>query len=355
MINKKYSHILDGVIREELPTNVDLKERVMSKAGTVRPSTFKPRMKLVPSLIIALAAVVLLSTLGYAIYHWINDPGLQAVQNAGLVTKLEDTAQPTRQPTQKPVEPPAALRVNQSQTVEGVSLNLSWVYLDSTQLLFGLDFSELPANISVGFPVITINEKPLQEGQLLSTYLESKISGVIYRSTQVLQPESVGNQIKLSIEIPLLRLTDGKETQAAVFHFTVAEVPLLSGQTLPIQQTITASVNGKKLQLHSFRMNPAMAEAIVCPVISSETDFKITQSLLSASKTDAITFAVAKQVEVEGYPCQQVNFNLKENSGSGPFTLTVNHDWQFLIDRPSVDQIPGVKLTAQDPTPEPVA
>src|SRR5512137_130184 len=101
MKNKNYSPILDWVIDEDLPTHVDLRERVMSKAAPVKLETPTTHLKLVPSLIIALIAVVLLSSLVYAIYRLVIDPGLHAVQDAGLVTKLNTTAQPTRQPTQK--------------------------------------------------------------------------------------------------------------------------------------------------------------------------------------------------------------------------------------------------------------
>lgn len=68
----------------------------------------------------------------------IGDPGLQSVQDAGLVTDLDVTAQPTILPTQTPARTPQpASSPALSQTLEGVTLTLDWVYLEEGRLAMG--------------------------------------------------------------------------------------------------------------------------------------------------------------------------------------------------------------------------
>jgi len=349
------SHILDWVVDDKVPSQHHLAERVMKEASQSPRRISTPRMKLATSLFVAVTALVLLSTLGYAIYRLVNDPGLQAVQDAGLVTGMDTTSQPTILPTvPSTTVQPIALMIDQSQTVEGVSMTLDWVYLDTTRLLYGVQFTELPDNVSVGFPTVKVNDQPLGEKQQESKYLHSTASQVIYSSYQVLQPDASGDKVKLQLEIPLLRNENGEEIQAAVFQFSLQDVPLYTGQTLRFQQTAAVSVNGVEMQLRSLRLTPAAVEAVVCPSPASSAVFSVEQASLSANEIDESPFISTQLVDDQGSFCQQVSFAPQGIEESQLLTLTVNEDWKFYIHPPTEDQMPGIKVAAPQPSPQPV-
>lgn len=349
------TQILDWVVDDKVPSQQHLADRVMKEAAQPSRKIATPRMKLATSLFVAVTALVLLSTLGYAIYKLVYDPGLQAVQDAGLVTGMDTTSQPTIQPTvPSTMVQPIALMIDQSQTVEGVSMTLDWVYLDTTRLLYGVQFTELPDAVSVGFPTVKVNDQPLGEKQQESKYLHSTASRAIYSSYQVLQPDASGDKVKLQLEIPLLRNENGEEVQAAVFQFSLQDVPLYTGQTLRFQQTAAVSVNGVEMQLRSLRLTPAAVDAVVCPSPASSAVFSVEQASLTANEIDESPFISTQPVDDQGAFCQWVSFAPQRIEESQRLTLTVNEAWKFYIDPPIEDQMPGIKVAAPQPTPQPV-
>jgi hypothetical protein len=308
------------------------------------------------AVIAAILALLLLTGIAYAVGRLIIDPGLQSVQDAGLVTDLGATAQPTLLPTkQAMIVPATALTLDQSETVEGVTLTLDWVYLDETRLLYGVQFSDLPDNVTVGFPTMFVNGLLLGGDQQQSKSLRMFGTRAIYLSNQVLQSSVVGENVALELAIPLLRSEGGKETQAAVFHFSLENVPLNTGQTLGFQQTAAASVNGIELDLHSVRLTPAAIEAVVCPSPISSAVFSFQQAALSGDRISERQFISVQPVENRVPSCQKASFDPQGLEGSKSLTLTVNKNWKFYIDLPGEDQIPGIKPVVPLPTPQPVA
>ena len=67
------------------------------------------------------------------------------------------------------------MMVEQSQTKEGVTLTINWVYLDIHHLLVGIQSSKLPDNIVVGFPTVLVNGQLIGEDQKESKYLRNVI------------------------------------------------------------------------------------------------------------------------------------------------------------------------------------
>lgn len=352
MNSEKSRQILNWVMQDKIPSNLKLTERVMKEAAHSARKITTPRMKFATSLVIALVALILLSSVVYAVYYLIIDPGLRSVQDAGLVTNMDTTALPTILPTVQPTVPPSALITAQSQTVEGVTMTLDWVYFDSTRMLFGIHFSELPADISIGFPQVELNGQPLGGDQQPSIYLRSTNSQAIYVSTQVTQSSLVEDAVNLEMAIPLLRSENEAETQVAVIEFFLEDVPLYAGQTLGFQQTIAVSVNGIEMQLHSVRQTPSAVEAVVCPSPTSSAVFSVQQALLSTDGISERPSTSIRPVEDQGTSCQKVSFDPQGDDGRKGFTLTVNKDWIFNIDQPSEDQIPGVGNVTLLPTPQ---
>ena len=64
-----------------------------------------PRLSLLSTLVLAALALILLTGVGYAVYHWMSDPGLQSLQDAGLVKNVGATGQPVISPPKRPRQP----------------------------------------------------------------------------------------------------------------------------------------------------------------------------------------------------------------------------------------------------------
>lgn len=352
MSAQKLPQILDWVIQEKIPSNLSLTERIMKEARQSPRQVPPLRLKLSTSLVIAIAALILLSSAVYAVYRLIVDPGLQSIQQAGLATNLGVTAQPTLLPTIPPPVPPSAWVVAQSQTVEGVTMTLDWVYLDSTRLLFGIHYSKLPADVSVGFPAVTVNGQVPGKDRQPSKFLRSTNSQAIYLSNQITQSSPLEKTVALEIAIPLLRNEDRTETQVAAFHFSLPDVPSYAGQTLNFHQTVAASVNGVEIQLHSMRLTPLSVDAVICPSPLSSAAFSVQQATLSGDGFGKREFTSRQTVEDQGTACQKVSFEPQGLEENHQITLTVNKDWKFDIDLPTEDRIPGVKELPPPPSPE---
>ena len=101
---KSYSQILDAIGAERIPADLDLTPKILVKIQHGKGIRMQPRTKLVTIVLIVLLALLVLTTVAYAIYRLLGDPGLQSVQDAGLVTDLDVTALPT---ILQPVPPPA--------------------------------------------------------------------------------------------------------------------------------------------------------------------------------------------------------------------------------------------------------
>lgn len=92
------------------------------------------RLKISGAPLIVLIALVMVTAAAYAFYRVMIDPGLQAVQDAGLVTEKNQPAQPTlfaRQSGQ-----PGNLTVTATPSIENLKVNLNWAYADEARVAF---------------------------------------------------------------------------------------------------------------------------------------------------------------------------------------------------------------------------
>jgi hypothetical protein len=88
-------------------------------------------------------------TVAYTYYRFVLDPGLQAVDKAGLISHINQIALPTRfanLPTQLAI--PGVI----SQSHNGITVTLEWVYVDSSRVDFKLiiDGLNLPNGAQIG-------------------------------------------------------------------------------------------------------------------------------------------------------------------------------------------------------------
>ncbi len=87
-----------------------------------------------------LVTLLTISSLAYACYRVMSDPALQAVENAGLVSHLNQTVRPT---LFAPVPTQFLTASGISQTKKGITVTLDWAYADEARLAYQLTITGL--------------------------------------------------------------------------------------------------------------------------------------------------------------------------------------------------------------------
>jgi hypothetical protein len=262
---KSYAQILDAIAAEQIPADLDLAPQILAKIQHGKGTTMQPRMRLVTTVLIVFLALLVLTTVAYAIYRLMGDPGLQSVQDAGLVTDLDVTARPTLLPTHTPASTPRlASNPALSQTLEGVTLTLDWIYLDEGRLAMGMKFTDLPADTALDAPQVTFRNVTPMQAQGYSQSIRSDEHQALYVSYQVIHADAIGGKVSLGVDVPLVQRSGDEQTALATFHFDVEDLPVYSGQAIPIQQTYAVRRNGVEVRLKSVRVMPSTTEIVAC-------------------------------------------------------------------------------------------
>ena len=94
MNNQNSSRLLDWAFSDKVSANVDLADRVMKKAMLSPTLKSSPRMKFVVPALIALGAVILLTSIGYAVYLMVIDPGLRRYRRQAWLLTLRERPNP---------------------------------------------------------------------------------------------------------------------------------------------------------------------------------------------------------------------------------------------------------------------
>ncbi len=229
-----------------------------------------------PVWIILLAMVIVLSALfiGFGpqkVYGFIrqifgfSDSGLQAVQEAGLVTDLNITAQPTvitLGGTESDLEKDA-FQVSLSQVIEGMTVTLDWAYVDESRLVLGFTTESIPPELTFQLPEITF----VSFTPNMNAYSRSMAIGndqVLYTAYQVIQVDIAGEQIDFSVDLPLVKTEDVSGERLATFHFDLQGIPVYRGMTVALQQTASVTINNVEVQLRSVRITPSFTNLEIC-------------------------------------------------------------------------------------------
>lgn len=167
---------LDEIAQKGVSNHADPYAQILAKIAPNR----KPIMTVIPhklsfTLIFSILGLIVTSVAVYAYYRLMIDPGLQAVQNAGLVTEYNQTAQPTifsTAPAQK-----------------GVSVTLNWAYADEARIAFQLSVTGLNSE-----QVKNVNDFVCQP-EIIN---DSKVHIATYLADVTLRSNQPGNPIDLT-------------------------------------------------------------------------------------------------------------------------------------------------------------
>ena len=255
-----------------------------------------------------------------------------------ISTVAEVTASPASPQEEVPVYPSYLPLVTKPdiapQTINGVTVEIDWVYLDESRLalhytISGLDWPDgtfwdsMQARItSAAIPDDSFsgaggwNHAPVDQGVLTGTDDRLFWDGAVDAEKH---PE-----VDLKVDIPV----EG-QTTVGTFHFTL-RVPMLGGIRLEdLDQTVVA--NNISMTLKSLTLNPSHAEALICFQMPSEVDWGLTASKLTVGGRE-YPFAGGGLVDGSGGKdfsltdperCNSIGFDIRYDPSASSITLSV--------------------------------
>jgi hypothetical protein len=368
MNQKTTFSVLDRIARDTIPDDTNLMPRIAAHIERQRGIPMHPRLSLLTTLVLAALALILLTGVGYAVYHWMSDPGLQSLQDAGLVKNVGATGQPVEKATETPAPtlPPAAA-IGDAQTLQGVTLTLDWVYLDETRLNFGFSIRGLPAGLALDVPSVTfMGYTPVQaRGASFIVRNTGDQTTAEYVSYQVIRGDEVAGQLDLDIRVRLLRLSGAQRSPLGDFHYSLKAVKVISGSAGATQQTYEAAVNSVALRLESVNVMPSVTAVVLCnpnPVSGAAPSLKGATLQVGSSAAEAPSAITASDAR-PGEGCLRLEFPSGSQLGAARLLLSVQKlvtapgqefsgPWTFYVDLPDKNKAPG--SAAPTPTAPPL-
>ncbi len=279
------------------------------------------------------------------------DSGLQAVQEAGLVTDLDMTAEPTFvRSTDSPTNfPKDVYPLTLSQTIEGITVTLDWVYVDEGRMTIALTADPLPHELLFDLPIVSIEGAAASfSGGGMSQSSGDKGTHVLFDIYQIFQVDVVGDTIDFSLDVPLTYLNEPDQESLATFHFDLQDIPVYRGSSIPLTQTTSVTLDGVEVQLKSVRVMPSITELEVCydfPPGDESSWYMPQPSLQIDDGPEETGYAFHYLGENEGKHCAKIEFRLGNAGGGDQLIFRVNS-----LFVPLPDELPDEKIYAANET-----
>ena len=247
-----------------------------------------------------------------------SDSGLQAVQEAGMVTELEMTAQPTLSSEMEltPDLPPDVHPLFICQTLEDITITLEWIYIDEARMTLALTSDPLPQGIIFGMPIVNLDGIGEWRG---GSYRQESATSVLIDIFQNIQVDVVGELVNFSIDLPLVNQYKSEEHPYATFHFDLQDIPVYQGMNIPLTQTASVTIDGVEIQLNSVRVMPSYTEIELCYDMppNDESKWYMPKPTLQIDDGPVETsYGFTNLGENEGKQCARIEFSVG-NAGGG--------------------------------------
>jgi hypothetical protein len=353
---------LEGIARQNIPENTNLWPGLAARLERKDMRSMNLKWRLVWMILLVLLGLFALTGVAYAFYRYFNnDAGLQSVSNAGLLATVNVTAQPTSNPT--PTPPAPVTVIGDSQTLEGVSLTLSWIYLMDGQQAFGFSAAGLAGGKMLGMPEMGFGRLIPQQyrgaGLDLKDDLQT-VTGVYVVNQLVRDAATFGNtdtHTDVSISIPLL---DGYGQVLNTFRFVVNDELIHAGPFAGgnIYSTVA---NNLEMDLDWIKLSSKTVQARLCFIPPDGKDWRLVAPTLQlavdpnqlASTTPAPAAPTMPITDENGIRCQVATFPvsmpaaqiffLKAAELATPSGETLQGDWTFNWNQlPGQMQFPGI-------------
>lgn len=276
---KQISRALSNIAHENIPEHANLWPQIASNIECQEASGPGLRLKLSWTSVVVLLALITISTAAYAFYRKMIDPGLQGVEDAGLVTDLNQAAKPTVF-AELPAPPISTGEV--AQTQQGVTVTLNWAYADESRLAMQFTILGLiiPPRVSpedlICKPLLMSDERvSFGLGESLTEVLEDQpekpveLTYVFYQPLDASQYDHLDLSLDLTIG-PCADYWNFQETNiqkptppSLIGNYHLAfRVPVYQGVMLTPNQSIEA--NGVRMRLERISLNPSFTSLHLC-------------------------------------------------------------------------------------------
>ncbi len=279
---------LEVIAQRNIPENINLWPRLAARLERKDTVIMNPKWRLLWTVLLVLLGLFAVTGVAYAFYRYFNDPGLQAVSDAGLIIDLNSTAQATTLPPVTPYggKPQPAATVETSQTLEGVTVTLDWAFADQTDLALGITVSGLAGDQVLDTPLVAFPQAKPVETRISSFTLHKTERGMtgIYSLSYLMRTENADDNLAIAVDIPLISGRGNQKVEITRFHFDVSGVPLQSiGYTLGQNYSDVVRANGIELRLKDIKITPTDTQALVCFEPPSPADWTISAAALQLS------------------------------------------------------------------------
>lgn len=352
---------LEIIARRNIPENTNLWPRLASRLEHKDMVSMNMKWKLVWTILLVLLGLSAVTGVAYAFYRYFNDAGLQSVSNAGLISTVNVTAQPTILPTGTPPEPVTV--IGDSQTLEGVSLTLDWVYLMDGRQAFGFSAQGLSDGKTLGMPKMgfgpLIPEQYRGAGMALKDDTQP-VTGA-YFVNQIVRDAATytitDTYTDVSVEMPLL---DGNGKVLNTFRFDIKHELMHAGPYAG-GNIYSTRANGLEMTLDWILLTSRTVRARLCFVPPDGKDWSLVAPTIQlgadpnlvVSAASVTALGLTSLTDEAGIRCQQVTFPVSPADAQA-FYLTVNKlvsstgeiltgDWEFDWNQlPGRMQFPGI-------------
>jgi hypothetical protein len=354
--NEILQKALGGIASREFPDGVTL---LRQQPARTAPASWQWNRRTVVTFVLILLA---LATVAFAFYKLFLDPGLSGVRDAGLGSNPNQSALPTLLPaTATPMGTEAApLALSDSQTHQGVTIDLEWITLDSSRLIVGFRVSGLPNGQTLAVPEVTFDNFIAQDprGKLLQVY-NGAVTTAEFTSLQVINDPAAASGVDLTLHFPL---TDAQGQVLDTFDFALQKIPVTSSQPGSGQFTHSGTIGHVTAQLDWVKITPSVIQMKLCytlpegAALLSEANLQI-QSGTPAETHDhgAAADVLLPSADENEMKCTIAQFSQPFSDLQTPLLLTIDTigaetgPWSFLIE-PS-ERGPFVEDPPVTPTP----
>ena len=270
---------------DDIPEDGDLWPRIKAKVSVKRTSMGHAKARLSLTVMIVLVALIVVATVAYACYRIMIDPGLQSVENKGLVVNYNQTSEPTvfaAVPTQ------LMQASGPSKTHNGITVTLNWAYADENRLALqmtvegfkppeGAQISDFICKLYVS------NQQGVSIGSIdpVDVQIQKDKPGqpilLTYVSNQTIDA-SRHDHLNLSMDLTIGACgprwnfgevtIPGQGTQTPTppplignYHFDII-VPVYQGLTLTPNQTL--ETDGVSVRLETITFSPSFTSLHIC-------------------------------------------------------------------------------------------
>jgi hypothetical protein len=340
----------------DIPENIDLWPGIQAKVSSKKSAPAPIRWKLSFTLVIVLAALIMVATAVYAYYRIMIDPGLQTVENAGKVAAINQTAAPTvfaAVPSQ--LAPAAGSSV---KTHNGITVTLNWAYADENRLALQLSVEglKLPEGAFTGDFICKLyvsNGQGVSIGSIAPADIHTEkdkpgqpivLTYISYQHLDASRIDHLDLDMDLTIGAcgPRWNFGEvaipGQETQTPTppplignYHFNV-RIPVYKGLALTSDQAV--SENGITIHLETVTLSPSFSSLQICyqPQNGKQVDMTdwAPQVVLAADGDQPI--------DLQAYQAYRIKFSEACDEMGAPIALAKQpNQFKVIVQRISTD------------------